>query len=136
MAADPKSKTILIVDDDESILNLLEILVKKGGFQVVLASSAEEAVKLLDSRKPNLILLDLVLPIKSGLDVLKHLDEVQNPAPVIVITSHDPNDPMVQEARKHSSVVELMTKPIRQAALTEILHKILQIEPPQAKAGV
>lgn len=135
MPADPKTKTILIVDDDESILNLLEILVKRGGFQVALASTAEDALKALGSKRPSLVLLDLVLPVKSGLDVLKHLSETGNPIPVIVITSHDPQDAMVVESKKHSNVVQLMTKPIRQAALSELLHKILETQPPQAQTA-
>ena len=71
--AEPKDKTVLIVDDDESVLNLLEILIRRDGFKIDLATTGEEAMERL-RRKPDAMVLDLMLPgTTSGFQVLRLL---------------------------------------------------------------
>jgi DNA-binding NtrC family response regulator len=134
---DPKSKTVLIVDDDGAILNLLEILVKCDGFQVLLAETGEEAIHKV-ARKPDAILLDLILPgAASGLEVLRHLRQGGQPVPpVIVITGHDTNHPAVQEAKKDPNVVHFFQKPVQQDKLLFLLHRILRTKAPARKTTV
>ena len=75
--------TILIVDDDQSIGNLLEETLKKEGYSVLRAYSGTEAVLLLRETRPDLVLLDMMLPGLSGEEVLPHLKGV----PVIVVSA-------------------------------------------------
>ena len=60
---------ILIVDDEEHILELLKFNVKNAGYDVITANNGIEAVKLVKSEKPALVLLDLMLPGMDGYDV-------------------------------------------------------------------
>lgn len=76
-------KTILIVDDDESIGNMLEEVLTNEGYAVLRAYSGTEALLVLDSRRPDLILLDLMLPGRSGEDVLPKIKNI----PVIVVSA-------------------------------------------------
>ncbi len=128
---DPASKTILIVDDDEAILNLLEILVKRDGFQVLRAESGEAALYKL-RKKPDVVLLDLMLPgSKSGIDVLRSLRRSgEPPPPVIVITGHSPENPQVKEAKEDPNVTHFIRKPIKQDHLLELLHRVLKTRAP------
>ncbi|MFH1725036.1 MAG: response regulator [Elusimicrobiota bacterium] len=133
---DPKTKTVLIVDDDEAILNLLEILVQRDGFKVLRAESAEAAVFKL-RRKPDAVLLDLILPgTKTGVDVLRMMREGGDPMPVvIVITAHDAKHPAFMEAKKDPNVSHFLSKPINQDELLVLLHRLLKTQPPKGSAA-
>lgn len=76
-------KTILIVDDDVHIGNMLEEALAQEGYSTMRAYSGSEAVMVLDSRKPDLVLLDLMLPGLSGEEVLKRISGI----PVIVLSA-------------------------------------------------
>ena len=76
-------KNILIVDDDINIGNMLEELLTKEGYQITRAYSGTEALLILSSQTPDLILLDLMLPGLDGKELLPHVSEI----PVIVISA-------------------------------------------------
>ncbi len=76
-------KTILIIDDDVSIGNLTEELLTREGYAVLRAYSGTEALLLLEHRRPDLILLDLMLPGQSGEALLPAIREI----PVIVVSA-------------------------------------------------
>ncbi len=76
-------KTIAIIEDDISIGNLLEELLKKEGYNTLRAYSGTEALLLLENRKPDLVLLDLMLPGLSGEDVLPKIKNT----PVIILSA-------------------------------------------------
>jgi DNA-binding response OmpR family regulator len=67
------SKKILIVDDEPNIIISLEFLMKKEGFEVAVASDGEEALSKVASFNPDLILLDVMMPKKSGFEVCEAL---------------------------------------------------------------
>ena len=64
---------ILIVDDDPNIVISLEFLMKKEGFEIAVANDGEEALAKVASFKPNLMLLDVMMPKKSGFEVCEAL---------------------------------------------------------------
>lgn len=76
-------KTILIVDDDENINNMLFEVLEKEGFRVLRAFSGSEALLVLEQQTPDLILLDLMLPGVCGEDVLKKIRGI----PVIIVSA-------------------------------------------------
>ena len=83
-----KSKIVLIEDDEVLSLVMAEEL-KKGGFNVSVASDGEAGLERVRSKKPDLVLLDLMLPKKSGYEVLKELkeDAKTKGIPVIILTA-------------------------------------------------
>lgn len=133
--ADPATKTVLIVDDDESVLNLLEILVKRDGFKVDTATSGDRAIKRLE-RKPDAMLLDLMLPgTTTGFDVIKRIrDSGQPPPPIIVVTAFG-TDPEVKKVSEDLFVVAVLSKPVNQEKLLGALHQALHTKAPERKAG-
>lgn len=68
-------KKILLVEDEEYIADMYKMKFEKHGYETIVAADGEEGLKLAESRKPDLILLDLVLPRLSGFEVLKKLKE-------------------------------------------------------------
>ena len=68
-----KQKKILIVDDEQPIRTLLEYNLKQAQYETISAADGEEAVQRAESEKPDLILLDLMLPKMDGIDVCKTL---------------------------------------------------------------
>ena len=76
-------KTIAVIDDDIHIGNVLEELLQREGYAVLRAYSGTEAVLLLERQRPDLVLLDLMLPGLSGEEVLAKIGNV----PVIVVLS-------------------------------------------------
>jgi CheY-like chemotaxis protein len=90
----PPRQTILVVEDDIVLLDLLAWVLRQGGYQVEEALDGEEAIRAVDRpRSPDepldLVLLDLQLPLVSGLDVLEHLAQHGNPVPVVVASAYD-----------------------------------------------
>jgi two-component system alkaline phosphatase synthesis response regulator PhoP len=79
---------VLVVDDEESIQRLLRFSLEREGFEVLTAGNGVEALKVAYARRPDLIVLDLMLPGMSGLDFLKFLraDEKLRETPVIILS--------------------------------------------------
>lgn len=84
-----ESKTILLVDDDLTLREMYEERLKSEGFTIVQASNGEEALSKAKDIKPNLILLDIMMPKINGFDVLKGLkaDSELKDIPVIILTA-------------------------------------------------
>lgn len=82
-------KTILLVDDDLTLREMYEERMKAEGFNIIQATNGEEALKKASEAKPDIILLDIMMPKVNGFDVLKELKS--NPElkdiPVIVLTA-------------------------------------------------
>lgn len=120
-------KTILIIDDDIHIGNMLEELLTKNDYRVLRAYSGTEALLLLSGSRPDLILLDLMLPGLSGEEVLSHIDGI----PVIVLSAKAD----VQDKVKLliSGAADYMTKPFD---VSELLARItVQLRKQESRSG-
>lgn len=82
-------KTILAVDDNRDFLRLIELTLSRAGYQVLLAESALKASELLEAQVPDAILLDLMMPMRNGLEFLENLrwEPRFEKVPVIVVTA-------------------------------------------------
>ena len=82
-------KKILVVEDDEFLMKIYEIKFKQEGHLVIKAVNGEQGVDLAKSEKPDLILLDLILPKKSGFEVLDEIkaDPETKDIPIIIISN-------------------------------------------------
>ncbi len=132
---DPREREILIVDDDEAMLNLLQILVRRDGFRTDLATNGGDALEKL-KRPHAAIILDLMLPGgTSGFDVLKRLRAFEGKVPpVIVVTAHAQSKE-VQEVTADPNVALFLSKPINQETLLAALHRVLKTRPVKTKSA-
>ena len=80
------SKKILVVDDDENICELLRLYLEKDGFQTVVANDGEQALKYAQIHNPDLILLDIMLPLLDGWQVCREIRKTSN-VPIIMLTA-------------------------------------------------
>lgn len=80
---------ILVVDDEEHILTLIKFNLEQAGFQVVTAIDGDEALQKATDEKPELIVLDLMLPKKDGMEVCKELRQQRNTTPILMVTAKD-----------------------------------------------
>jgi len=79
---------VLAVDDEAGILRLIKIELGEQGFRVVTASDGDEALRLAEEQRPDIVLLDVIMPEMTGLEVMRRLREQSN-APVILVTAKD-----------------------------------------------
>ncbi|MCQ2455421.1 MAG: response regulator transcription factor [Clostridia bacterium] len=77
---------VLIVDDDRNICELLRLYLQKDGFDIAIANDGEEAIELNESFKPNLILLDVMMPKLDGWQVCRELRKTSD-VPIIMLTA-------------------------------------------------
>jgi len=80
------AKTILVVDDEEAIVEFIEINLKRAGFDVLKAYCGEEALKCLNDKKPDLIVLDVMMPDMTGFDVTRKA-RLAHDVPIIMLTA-------------------------------------------------
>lgn len=79
-------ETILVVDDEPTILEVVELYLKRDGFQVITASNGSLVQQLVEERKPDLVVLDLMLPGLSGLEITRQL-RADGYIPIIMLTA-------------------------------------------------
>lgn len=122
-------KRILIIDDDIPIGNMLEELLAREHYQVSRAYSGTEAVLLLSQTKPDLVLLDLMLPGLSGEDVLPHIKGI----PVIVMSAKTDVDSKVELLL--GGAADYVTKPFQpKELLARIAVQLRGVSAPEATA--
>lgn len=132
--ADPKEKTILIVDDDESICIFLKTLLDKEGFKTQVAYKGDAAIKIVNSQQVDLIILDWMMPILSGFEVLKMLQtDDRRSIPVIVVTARATDRNSIAMIKQEINVVDFFNKPIQHAVFCSRIHQLLNTLSPEDK---
>jgi len=129
-AGNPEDKLILIVDDDESVWDVLYYIVRKEGFRVEKASDGAEAMEKARLLHPALIILDLMLPGSGGFEVLRELQAEDTLDIPIILVSGRRMDLSTLEMLKHeSNVKEFLEKPVKPQVLAALLHSLLKTRP-------
>jgi len=121
----PKSPTILLVEDYQETRTMLRTWLERRGYRLVEAGDGQEAVDLAPLAHPDLILMDLRLPELNGIAATRRLRQhadLKN-VPVVVLSALDPA--MFREAALSVGCVEYLTKPIDLDKLEELLLRLL-----------
>jgi len=116
----------LVVDDDRLLLRLVELNLVKLGIKVHVAASGREALRMVGTVKPDVILLDIMMPMMDGYEVMRHLkssDETKD-IPVVMLTAktgqHD------QERCRELGAVAYITKPFKLEELRGTVARVLE----------
>ena len=121
------NKKILIVEDEFDILKLIEFNIKKEGFDVIAVSDGESAIKEVRANKPDLILLDLMLPGISGLDVchLIQKDTELSQIPILMLTAKGEESDVVRglEAGADDYVIKPFSVKVLLARIKALLRR-------------
>lgn len=113
-ASDAKGKKILIVDDDSEIIETVSYALENAGYTVVVARDGNQGLALAERENPDLMILDMMMPKRSGFLVLEKLRRVrENLLPVIMITGN--------EGSRHQAYAELL-------GVVDYIHKPFPME--------
>jgi DNA-binding response OmpR family regulator len=124
------SGNLLLIDDDEDLLELLELTLKQLGHRVTKATNWDDVVIRLNkgaaaSQAFDIIFLDLLMPVRSGFDVLRSLKMVLYPLPpIVVLTALGGIEHAVQALELGAA--KYLTKPVSRDKLAETVREILQ----------
>ena len=110
---------ILLVDDDPDLLESMSTMLRRRGYEVLEALDAEKALLLIGRSRPGLVLTDLRLPGKSGLDLLREVHAADPALPVIIMTAYG-SDEVVDLASRFGAYT-VLTKPVLKDQLLRTL---------------
>jgi two-component system response regulator PilR (NtrC family) len=115
---------LLVVDDEPSMREFLEIMLSQDGYEVRTAASGEEGLKLYKSEEPDLILTDVKMPGMSGLDLIKHIHSQDPALPVIAVTAYASADDALRAVRE--GAYDYLSKPFQIEDLRIIIRNALE----------
>lgn len=116
--------TILIVEDEPSIVMLLQYNIEKAGFLTEVANDGEEAVKKVNQVEYDLIVLDLMLPKMNGIEVCKKIRKSKNQVPILMLTAKDQEENKVLGLQIGAD--DYLTKPFSPRELIARIQAILR----------
>ncbi len=124
--AGPTKATILIVDDEESILDTLSSILEDEGHDVITASSGESAISKFIENPPDIILLDVWMPGIDGIETLKSIREKNRDVCVIMISGHSNIDTAVQAIRL--GAYDFLEKPLSLDKVLILIRRALEMQ--------
>lgn len=121
-AAPPRALSVLVVEDDKDIANLLRIYLERDGHQVLVAHRGEEALRLAQEAHPGLITLDIMLPDMDGFTLLERLKKDHRTADIpVVVISVVPD----RERGLQLGAMDYLNKPVEEERLMEVVRRVL-----------
>jgi DNA-binding NtrC family response regulator len=120
----PGNHRVLIIDDERPVLMTLEALLKRHGYHVDTAPTASQGLKLIRSKSPTLILLDLQLPDADGLETLDRIKTEVPQIQVIILTAHDSLHNAIESIKR--GAYHFISKPYAAEELLSLVEKALE----------
>ncbi len=120
-----KKKNIMVVDDNSDIVTIVKTLLEGKGYRVQSASSGQEVFILLAKQKPDLIILDIMMPRMDGLEVLTRLKSDSNtrPIPVVLLTAKQPDEAIYGGYDIWAD--SYITKPFTNPQLLNVINRLI-----------
>ncbi len=116
---------ILVVDDEESIRDLLRLVLTGEGYSVVTVNDGEEAIEHLEAQRFDLVITDLVMPVVNGVEVLRAAKRIDPNYPVIVITGYPSVETVTELVRLGAG--DYLTKPFNVDVVRVTVAKLLEM---------
>lgn len=110
-------KKVMVVDDEPDILKVIQTRLEASGYETILASNGEEALKVIGNTKPDLILLDILMPKMDGYTFLREVKKRRVNVPIIVLTAKS----AMKDLFEIEGVKDYIVKPFDSA---ELIKKI------------
>jgi len=111
---------IFVVDDDPAVREMLSMVLSAGGYEVICFADGAALLAIARNKSPACILLDVNIPGKSGLDILKELKAEEYPAPIFMISGH--GDIAMAVSAIRSGALDFIEKPFRGSEILERLN--------------
>src|SRR2546425_778041 len=117
-------KTILIVDDDRELVDGLRMVLERQGYRVLQANNGQEGKAVIYNQRPDLVILDMMMPRMGGYPVLEHFKGKPEAPPIIMITANEGS--RHKAYAEYLGVIDYIRKPFAMERLLETVHKALQ----------
>lgn len=114
---------VLVIDDDIAITELMSMLLKSHGFEVIATNNGAEAVKLIQEKSPNVVLLDLMMPDMDGWQVCKAVRGFSN-IPILILSAV--NDPRMVASILDAGADDFLVKPVPSGVLVAHIRKMVR----------
>jgi DNA-binding response OmpR family regulator len=130
-APSPPPPRVLSIEDDAAMGQFLRAMFTAQGFEFDLAADGRVGLTFVRERRPNLVILDLLMPYKDGFEVLRELkeDPVTQPIPIIILSSSNREEDMVKAL--NAGADDFVTKPFRARELMARVRHVLGKAPDQ-----
>jgi len=117
---------IVVAEDDRAIARLIKFKLERGGYQVDVAEDGAQAVEAVNKAHPDLVLLDVMMPVLNGYQVLKKIKEDQGlrDIPVIMLTARGQEKDIVKGIEMGS--LDYIVKPFRPAELLARVNRVIK----------
>lgn len=112
---------ILVIDDDTAITELLSMLLKTHGYEVITTNSGHEGIQMVQLENPNVTLLDLMMPDKDGWEVCKAIRAFSN-VPILILSAI--NDPAMVASVLDAGADDYLVKPVPSGMLLAHIKKL------------
>src|SRR5947207_9064571 len=119
----PDQKVILIVDDDDELRDAIRTMLETQGHKVIQARDGQEGQNLIYQQRPDLVILDMMMPRMGGYPVLEHFRDKKDAPPIIMITANEGS--RHKAYAEYLGVVDYIRKPFAMDRLLEAVHKAL-----------
>lgn len=131
-----ENRTIMIVDDEPAIREMVDFALRKAGFDTILAADAREALEGVADNRPDLVLLDWMLPDISGVEIARRLkkDELTSKLPIIMLTARTEENDKIRGLEVGAD--DYVTKPFSPRELIARIHAVLRRFEPQKTEDV
>ena len=116
-------KTILTIDDDVAITELLSMLLQSHGYNVITANSGESGVRTIQDKFPDVVILDLMMPGMDGWQVCKQTRRFSN-VPILVLSALD--DPSMIASALDAGADDYLVKPVSSNILVAHINKLIR----------
>jgi two-component system response regulator VicR len=118
-------KKILIIEDDKLISSLVQFRLKKEGYETHLVCDGNEGIQAIDTLDPDLIITDVMMPFRSGIEIIHHAKKSRPDTPIIVLSSLGEEEEVVLEAF-NMGVADFIPKPFNPNELAIRVKRILK----------
>ena len=95
-----KNTKIVIIEDENLIIKILEFLLKKEGYTIFIAKDGDQGIQLINDINPDIVITDIMLPYKSGLEITAHIKEHNLKAAIIIISALGKEERTIKDSLK------------------------------------
>ena len=123
-----EAKKILVVDDEQQLALAIKIRLQSRGYQVVLASDGKEAIELIQEEHPDLVILDVLMPVMDGYSCLREMNTRfgRSKTPIIILTARD----RMKELFELEGIEDYLVKPFDHEDLLVRIERVLRRREP------
>jgi DNA-binding response OmpR family regulator len=126
-----EQKLILVVDDDRELVDAVRAVLERQGFKVIQAHDGHQGKQAIYNQRPDLVILDMMMPRMGGYPVLEHFKDKADAPPIIMVTANEGSRHKVYA--EYLGVIDYIRKPFAMERLLETVNKALGLAPEEKK---